>query len=343
MAEFLIHTGLRISQAIALTWNDLELDTRTRRVYMTRQYFQGRLTQPETRNSIRTIPLSPAMTARLGHLRADREAAVTDIVFPNSAGPTSTPTTCAHALSAPQPKRRPPARHPTHVPPHLRVAPLRAGTQPRANPSQAWLGHHDASTTLRVYVHLADCGIGDAAIFDEIGPAGWLTGFRLVPGLLLPGALPAAPCVPDRGATAHTRLWGRCCRRPRARAKSASLRRPSGADERCARKCAVLALRVLLEGLRAQDRSTRRKGAERDPLAVLRGNPLRLLPGWQHRRRQAIRMSSRRATASLGCGNRRVRTFRGSGPTGELRHEPPLNAMGVDAAKRGIGFGPTRQ
>ena len=33
---------------------------------------------------------------------------------------------------------------------------------------QEWLGHHDPGITLRVYVHLLDRGLGDAAFMDDI-------------------------------------------------------------------------------------------------------------------------------------------------------------------------------
>lgn len=31
-----------------------------------------------------------------------------------------------------------------------------------------WLGHADAGFTLKVYVHLMDAGVGDAAFMDEV-------------------------------------------------------------------------------------------------------------------------------------------------------------------------------
>lgn len=33
---------------------------------------------------------------------------------------------------------------------------------------QEWLGHHGASVTLRVYIHLVDRGVGTADFFDEV-------------------------------------------------------------------------------------------------------------------------------------------------------------------------------
>lgn len=33
---------------------------------------------------------------------------------------------------------------------------------------QEWLGHADPGFTLRIYVHLMDAGVGDAAFFDEV-------------------------------------------------------------------------------------------------------------------------------------------------------------------------------
>jgi integrase len=39
----------------------------------------------------------------------------------------------------------------------------------------AWLGHADPAFTLRVYIHLMDEGIGDAAFMDEAVGNGWAT------------------------------------------------------------------------------------------------------------------------------------------------------------------------
>jgi integrase len=45
-----------------------------------------------------------------------------------------------------------------------------------------WLGHADASFTLRTYVHLMDAGVGDADLFDEAVPAPSGNGHRIAVG-----------------------------------------------------------------------------------------------------------------------------------------------------------------
>jgi len=47
-----------------------------------------------------------------------------------------------------------------HLPPHLRVPPVRARGE--RGEVQRWLGHHSPAFTLATYVHLLDEGVGEA-------------------------------------------------------------------------------------------------------------------------------------------------------------------------------------
>jgi integrase len=61
--EFLGQTGLRISEALALTKGDIDFGRRRLRVE--RRLYEGRLDAPKSRHGIRTVPLSPGLARAL--------------------------------------------------------------------------------------------------------------------------------------------------------------------------------------------------------------------------------------------------------------------------------------
>ena len=62
--EFLAHTGLRISEAIGLTWRHLDLGT-SPRVLVREQFYEGERQRLKSRHSRRELPLSGGMAERL--------------------------------------------------------------------------------------------------------------------------------------------------------------------------------------------------------------------------------------------------------------------------------------
>jgi len=77
-------TGLRLGEALALQWDDLDLANRTIRV--SRSYSKGRLQLPKSGHG-RTVDMSMHLTAVLSDWQNQRNAGV-PWVFPNSAGAT---------------------------------------------------------------------------------------------------------------------------------------------------------------------------------------------------------------------------------------------------------------
>jgi len=72
--EFLAHTGLRIGEAIALEWGDVDLGRR--RVHVRRRFYHG-IDRPKSRYGVRAVPVSEGMARTLWRLRAERRG-VTD-------------------------------------------------------------------------------------------------------------------------------------------------------------------------------------------------------------------------------------------------------------------------
>ena len=69
---FLAQTGLRISEAVGMEWQDVELGGTRPHIKVRRQCYRGQLAPLKTRNSLRDVPLSPGMVATLLALRARR-------------------------------------------------------------------------------------------------------------------------------------------------------------------------------------------------------------------------------------------------------------------------------
>lgn len=167
LAEFFIHTGLRIGEAIALTWEDLDLEAPRARVRVTKQVYLGRLGPPKTPTSNRTIPLAPTMTSRLAALRDERAAQPGDLVFPGSTGRYLDPHNLRTRILRPAATAAGLQRVTPHTLRHT-CASLLFENGHNIKQVQEWLGHSDPSTTLRTYIHLADRGTGGADIFDQL-------------------------------------------------------------------------------------------------------------------------------------------------------------------------------
>src|SRR5262249_22136425 len=65
--EFLGHTGLRIGEAVALTWADVDFGKQ--RVHVRKRLYRGRFDAPKSRYGRRAVPLSPGLGQALWRLR----------------------------------------------------------------------------------------------------------------------------------------------------------------------------------------------------------------------------------------------------------------------------------
>jgi integrase len=78
LVETLAQTGLRISEALALTKADVDFGRR--RLSVSRRLYQGVLDAPKSRHGVRVVPLSPDLSRRLWRLLAKAEDEA--VVFP---------------------------------------------------------------------------------------------------------------------------------------------------------------------------------------------------------------------------------------------------------------------
>lgn len=171
--EFLAHTGLRISEAVGLTWRYLDLGTKPK-VRVREQFYNGERLRLKSGHSRRDVPLSAGMAERLRAHRRDSYTGDVAPVFatrvgtelsrPNVSGRVLKPAAEAVGLVR--------ARDGEMVPwPSFHTfrhtcASLLFDSGKNVKQVQEWLGHSDPGFTLRTYVHLLDEGLGDAEFLD---------------------------------------------------------------------------------------------------------------------------------------------------------------------------------
>jgi integrase len=178
--EFLTHSGLRISEAIGLTWRHLDLGTEPR-IRVREQVYRGKRKKLKTRKARRDLPLSAGMARRLQDLRDSSGALGRSPVFASSVGTTLIPgkvaknvlwpaTAAAGLVLNGDEEESEPFPVTFHTFRHT-CASLLFDNGRNIKQVQEWLGHADPGFTLRTYVHLMDAGVGDAEFFDEaVGP-----------------------------------------------------------------------------------------------------------------------------------------------------------------------------
>lgn len=163
MFELLAHTGLRISEAIGLTWADVELG-RSPRLLVRRQDCRGEIGPLKSAKSQRDIPLSPGMARRLQIARGARNAA--ERVFTSPQGFPLSDGNLRRRVLTPAVEAAGFPWVTFHTFRHTCASLLFEAGRDVKQVSE-WLGHADAGFTLKVYVHLMDAGVGDAAFLDE--------------------------------------------------------------------------------------------------------------------------------------------------------------------------------
>lgn len=177
--EFLTHTGLRISEAIGLTWAHLDLGERPR-VKVREQVYRGKRKKLKSRSGRRDLPLSPGMVERLLARRRDSYTGPNAPVFASETGAVLAPANVYNRVLAPaakevgltvevkdkEAKKKIRSAVSFHTFRHT-CASLLFEEGRNVKQVQEWLGHADPAFTLRTYVHLMDAGVGDATFLDD--------------------------------------------------------------------------------------------------------------------------------------------------------------------------------
>jgi integrase len=189
--ELLAQTGLRIGEAVALTWKDIDLGKQ--RLIVRKRLYRGRMDAPKSRYGRRTIPLSRGLTQALWRLRgpaAPDEAPV----FPSKNGGFLDPSNVAARVLKPAARRAGVPWVGFHTFRHTCATMLfRHGLN--AKQAQMWLGHHSPAFTLATYVHLLPDDLPNADFLDPLTDPGWR-----VPSSGQAALSPTAGDEPRRGA-----------------------------------------------------------------------------------------------------------------------------------------------
>jgi integrase len=173
LMELLTHSGLRISEVVGLTWANVKFGT-TPRLLVRRQDCRGELGPLKSASSRRDIPLSPGMARRLWAARSSRGK--TDRVFTSPEGFPLAYGNLRRRVLVPATEAAGLEWVTFHTFRHTCASLLfEAGRDVKQ--VAEWLGHADAGFTLKVYIHLMDGGVGDAAFMDEAVRVGndWAT------------------------------------------------------------------------------------------------------------------------------------------------------------------------
>jgi integrase len=154
--DLLAATGLRISEAIALRWSDLDLEGPAPRLQVSRAIVKGVVGAPKSRHGKRLVPLPPDLAATL---RALRPADVPDdaFVFPGRDGGPSDPGALRRRVLVPAAGRAGLSGVGFHTLRHT-CASLLIESGLNVLRLQRWMGHHSPAFTLEVYGHLLDGG-----------------------------------------------------------------------------------------------------------------------------------------------------------------------------------------
>jgi integrase len=157
----LASTGLRVSEAIALQWQHLQLDGSTPHVKVRRALVKQTMGAPKSRHSKRDVPLDDDLALALRERRRDSEwPGEQDIVFPVGNGSPIMPGNLRRRVLKPIAQEAGVPWVGFHTFRHT-CATLLFAQGRNAVQVQHWLGHHSPAFTLARYVHLLDGDLGE--------------------------------------------------------------------------------------------------------------------------------------------------------------------------------------
>jgi integrase len=162
---FVAQTGLRIGEAIAVQWRDIDLEPGL--LHIRRRYYRSAYAPPKTRYGRRVIPLTPTMAALLRSRRDLLQPAQAELVWPNRTGRPLNPDSTRARVLKPAAARAGVPWASWHTLRHTCGTLLfREGWSIKA--VQHYLGHHSAAFTLAVYVHFLPGDMPSNAFLDDI-------------------------------------------------------------------------------------------------------------------------------------------------------------------------------
>lgn len=163
LVEFLAQTGLRISEALALTKTDIDFGAR--RVSVSRRLYEGVLDAPKSRHGVRQVPLSPGLAQRLWTLLATAEDG--SLVFATKTGQPLDRKNLYWIVRAAGEQAGIEWAVGLHTFRHSCASIMfRRGVNKEA--IRRLLGHHSWDFTAGTYVHLDDDDLPDGAVVGDL-------------------------------------------------------------------------------------------------------------------------------------------------------------------------------
>lgn len=163
--HFLADTGLRIGEALALRWQ--EIDFGRRRVLVRRRLYAGQYAPPKSKYGRRDVPVSPQLAQALWAQRKAAKGGDDAPVWPGKDGMPVDASTAYRAVRAAG-KRAGVPWVGLHTLRHTCATRLfKAGLN--AKQAQVWLGHHSPAFTLATYVHLLPDDLPEAPFGGNVG------------------------------------------------------------------------------------------------------------------------------------------------------------------------------
>lgn len=160
--ELLLVTGLRISEAFALRWQDVQLDGDRPVVRVRRSWVAPRFGPPKSRHGKRDVPIPLEVADRLRSRHAAATAgARSDLVFASETGTPLMTENVRRRVLKPAAEEAGISNIGFHAFRHTCASTLIADGRNIVQVSR-WLGHHSPAFTLGVYAHLLDEGVGEA-------------------------------------------------------------------------------------------------------------------------------------------------------------------------------------
>jgi integrase len=164
LVDFLLVTGLRISEAIALDLGDVDFGRC--RINVTKRFYRG-IDAPKSSFGRREVPVTPDLARRLWAMRKSRPQAIeAEPLFISTRGVRLDYANVYNRILKPAMRKAGISWGGAHRLRHTTATHLiRSGAS--ANQAQLWLGHHDPGFTARTYVHLDAHDLPDPAIFES--------------------------------------------------------------------------------------------------------------------------------------------------------------------------------
>jgi integrase len=158
---FLVLTGLRISEALATRWQDLDLEGDQPIVRVRRRWRKGQMAAPKSRFGRRDVPLAPGAVAALRRIRDDAGAPkASALVWHDGNGAALNSSTLLDKTMKPAAAMAGVPWATFHNLRHTCASRLFAAGRNTVQ-VQRWLGHHSPAFTLETYVHLMDDDLGE--------------------------------------------------------------------------------------------------------------------------------------------------------------------------------------